>query len=55
MYGAGYKLKNEGKTHDINNALTFSAHTINCVCHSISSMFRILGVYNFGLELKICS
>ena len=25
----------------------FSAHTINCVCHSIRSMFRVLGIYNF--------
>ena len=33
----------KGKTHD----LTFSAHTINCLCHSIRSMFRVLGVYNF--------
>ena len=23
------------------------AHTINCVCHSIRSMFRVLGIYNF--------
>ena len=27
---------------------SFSAHTIKCVCHSIRSMFRVLGVYNFG-------
>ena len=26
----------------------FTAHTLNCVCHSIRSMFRVLGVYNFG-------
>ena len=25
--------------------LTFSAHTINCVCHSTRSMFRVLGIY----------
>ena len=26
-------------------------HTINCVCHSIRSMFRVLGIYNFeGLQ-----
>ena len=25
----------------------FTAHTINCVCHSIRSMFRVLGMYNF--------
>ena len=28
--------------------LMFSAHTINCVCHSIRSMFRVLGMYNFA-------
>jgi hypothetical protein len=31
----------KGKTHDLNHDLTFSAHTINCVCHSIRSMFRV--------------
>ena len=36
------------KTHDLNHDLTFSAHTINCVCHSIRSMFRVLGIYNFA-------
>jgi hypothetical protein len=53
MYGAGYKLE---KTHDLNHDLTFSAHTFNCVCHSKRSMFRVLGIYNFGFmqekELK---
>ena len=34
--------------NDLNHDLTFSAHTINCVCHSIRSMFRVLGMYNFG-------
>ena len=33
----------KGKTHDLNHDLTFSAHTNNCVCHSIRSMFRVLG------------
>ena len=28
----------------------FCAH--NCVCHSIRSMFRVLGMYNFALHLK---
>ena len=27
--------------------LHFTAHTINCVCHSIRLMFRVLGIYNF--------
>ena len=27
----------------------FTAHTLNCVCHSIWSMFRVLGIYNFGI------
>ena len=31
----------------------FTAHTIKCVCHSIRSIFRVLGVYNFGLSLKV--
>ena len=49
MYGPGYKLEKwKEKTHDLNHDLTFSAHTINCVCHSIRSMFRVLGIYNFG-------
>ena len=53
MYGAGYKLeKVKGKTHDLNHDLTFSAHTINCVCHSIRSMFRVLGMNNFGTIAK---
>ena len=39
-------------THDISHDLTFSAHTINCVCHSIRSIFRALGMYNFGLMLE---
>ena len=30
----------------------FTAHTFNCVCHSIGTMFRVLGVYNFGDYLK---
>ena len=25
-------------------------YTFNCVCHCIKSMFRVLGVYNFGLD-----
>ena len=53
MYGAGYKLEVKGKTHDLNHDLTFSAHTINCVCHSIRSMFRVLGTYNFVNDLKV--
>ena len=37
---------------DLNHDLTFSAHTINCVCHSIRSMFRVLGIYNFAQLIK---
>ena len=37
----------KGKTHDLNHDLTFYAHTFNGVCHSIGSMFRVLGIYNF--------
>ena len=32
----------KGKIHDLNHDLTFSAHTINFVCHSIRSMFKVL-------------
>ena len=38
----------KGKTHDLNHDLTFYAHTFNYVCHSIRSMFRVLGMYNFA-------
>ena len=31
----------------------FTAHTINYVCHSIKSMSRVLGMYNFGLSLHV--
>ena len=27
----------------------FTAHTFNCVCHCIRVMFRVLGIYNFGV------
>ena len=43
----------KGKTHDLNHDLTFFAHTINCVCHSIRSMFRVLGIYNFGIRANV--
>jgi hypothetical protein len=45
-------LKVKGKTHNLNHDLIFSAHTINCVCHSIRSMFKVLGVYNFDENVK---
>ena len=45
--GQEISLTSERNTHDLNHELTFSAHTYNCVCHSIRSMFRVLGVYNF--------
>ena len=35
-------------THDLNHDLTFNCIQINCVCHSIRSMFRVLGIYNFS-------
>ena len=44
-------MKSERKNHDLNHDLTFYAHTIKCVCHSIRSMFRVLGLYNFVLHL----
>ena len=46
-------LKSEMKTHDLNHDLTFSANTINCVCHSIRSMFRVLGIHNFAVSTKM--
>ena len=53
--GQDISLKSERKkTHDLDHDLTFSAHTFNCVCHSIRSMFRVLGVYNFECRLKYC-
>ena len=30
----------------------FTAHTIKCVCHRIRSIFGVLGLYNFGQNLK---
>ena len=48
--GLDMNMKVKGKTHDLNHDLTFSAHTINCVCHSIRSMFRVLVMYNFGKD-----
>ena len=44
----------KGKNHDLNHDLTFSVHKINCVCHSIRSMFRVLSIYNFGYTVEIC-
>ena len=29
-----------------------TAHTIDCVCHSIRSMFKVLGMYNFAPGFK---
>ena len=37
----------KGKTHDLKHDLTFSAHTI-----SIRSMFRVLGIHNFGKRMS---
>ena len=47
-YAKIHAMPMKGKTHDLNHYLIFSAHTIYCVCYSISSMFRALGIYNFG-------
>ena len=30
----------------------FTAHTISCVCHSIRSMSRVLGIYNFVVDIN---
>ena len=50
--GQDISLKVKGKPHDLNHDLTFSAHTINCVCHSIRSMFIVLDMYNFEHRAK---
>ena len=31
----------------------FTAHTFKCVCHCRRAMFTVLGMYNFGKNLKI--
>ena len=31
----------------------FTAHTFKCVCHCRRVMFRVLGMYNFALTLKV--
>ena len=49
----GMSLKSESKTHDLNHDLYFTAHTFNCVCHRIKSIFRVLGVYNFANSANI--
>ena len=33
----------------------FIAHTFKCVCHCRRAMFRVLGMYNFGLYLPLLS
>ena len=30
----------------------FTAHTFKCVCHCRRAMFRVLGMYNFGNDIK---
>ena len=29
----------------------FAAHTLKCVCHCRRVIFRVLGMYNFGLTV----
>ena len=31
----------------------FTAHTFKCVCHCRRAMFRVLGMYNFGMGAKV--
>ena len=31
----------------------FTAHTFKCVCHCRRAMFRVLGMYNFGVAAKL--
>ena len=30
----------------------FTAHTFKCVCHCRRAMFRVLGMYNFGIQIN---
>ena len=53
--GQFISLKSKMNNHDLNHDLTFYARIINCVCHSIRAMFRVLGVYNFDLGPKLHS
>ena len=46
IYGAGYK-------NDLNHDLAFYC-THNCVCHSINSMFRVLGNQSLQKYEKLC-
>ena len=43
------KRKSHDLNHDLNHDLTFY---FNCVCHIISSMYRVLGIYNFVMLLN---
>ena len=43
--GQGISLKSE-RNNPWSNILLHT-QSINCVCHSIRSMFRVLGIYNF--------
>ena len=31
----------------------FTAHTFKCVCHCRRAMFRVLGMYNFGVRFDV--
>ena len=55
MYGAGYKLESKMLNLVLKHGfhgLFILLHTQSIVCHSIKSMFRVLGIYNFGLLAK---
>ena len=45
--GQSISLKSERNNPWFN--ILLHTYTINCVCHSIRSVFRVLGMYNFGL------
>ena len=53
VWGSVWAWKVKWITHDLNHDLTFYAHSINYVCHSIRSMFRVLGIYNFDQWQKV--
>ena len=40
-------------THDLNQDVTFYAHTINCLRHSIRPMFRVLQLIFFSVTATI--
>ena len=47
VWGRVYAWKVKWKSWIKSWVINFTAHTFNCVCHCMKSMFKVLGVYNF--------